>query len=219
MYTRRRALALGVAGMGALAGCSTASELAGDGPIKRTAAPAALSESAVSETEYQEEGQREQRFERTVNAGGQERTIVASNQITLYAKAVDQLSRGSLFGVVSTPGFTIAGTSLNPVGQMSNEDLLEFVSDEFGGISDVSKESTFESTVLGSKTEISKFGATRELGNQNVDMYIYAGKALNERNDEGKTDVVLGAGGYPKAFDDTESETIEGFFEEIEHPV
>lgn len=215
MYSRRRALALGVAGMGALAGCSTASELAGDGPIKRTAAPAALSESAISETEYQEEEQREQRFERTV----QGRTIIASNQITLYAKAVDQLARGSLFGVVSTPGFTIAGQTLNPVGQMSNEDLLEFVSNEFGGISDVSKESTFESNVLGSKTEISKFGATRELGNQNVDMYIYAGKALNERNDEGKKDLVLGAGGYPKAFDDTESETIEGFFEEIEHPV
>lgn len=215
MYTRRRALALGVAGMGALAGCSTASEFAGDGPIKRTAAPAALSESAVSETEYQEEEQREQRFERTV----QGRTIIASNQITLYAKSVDQIARGSLFGVVSTPGFSIAGQTLNPVGQMSNEDLLEFVSDEFGGISDVSKELTFESTVLGSKTEISKFGATRELGNQNVDMYIYAGKALNERNDEGKTDVVLGAGGYPKGLDDTESETIEGFFEEIEHPV
>lgn len=218
MYTRRRALALGAIGIGALSGCSTASELAGDGPIERTAASAVLSQSAVDETEYEQSTQQERTVEREVSAGGQQRKIIAGNKITLYEKAIDDLARGSLFGVVSTPGFTIAGQTLNPVAGMSNAELIDIVGQEFNGLADASEISTQTRTVLGSETTVSKFDATANFGGQEFDIYIYTGSVENQRNDDGQSDVVVGAGGYPQAFDDTEADIVEGFFDAIEHP-
>jgi hypothetical protein len=34
-----------------------------------------------------------------------------------------------------------------------------------------------------------------------------------------KGDIIIGLGGYPQAYDDTEDETVSGFFNEIQHPV
>ena len=218
MYTRRRALALGALSIGALAGCSSVSELAGDGPIERTAAPAMLAEDAVSGTGYEQSSQRERTLEREVSAGGQSRTIIAANQVTLYEKAIQELARGSLFGVVSTPGFTIAGQTVNPVANFSNEELIDLVSEQFDGLSDVSEVETLTKTALGSEIPVTKFDGTANFGGQEVPIYIYTGKVVNERNENGATDVVIGAGGYPQAYDDTEADTVESFFGAIEHP-
>lgn len=209
---------MGALGIGALSGCSTAAELAGDGPIERTAAPAILPESAVSGTDYKLSLQDQRTIEREVSAAGQQRTIIATNQVSLYPKAVGELARGSQFGVVSTPGFTIAGQTLNPAAKWSNEELLDTVSSQFSGLSEPSEESTLTKTMLGTETTITKFDATANFGGREFDIYIYTGSIVHERNEEGQSDVVIGAGGYPQEFDENEADTVEGFFEAIEHP-
>lgn len=218
MYTRRRALALGAIGIGALSGCSSTTELAGSGPIERSAASAILPQSVVSGTEYELSTQRERTVERTVSAAGQERTISATNQVALYQKAIDNLAQGSLFGVVSTPGFTIAGQTLNPVAGMSNSELIDVVGEQFNGLSGASEVSTLTKTMFGTDTTVSKFDATANFGGREFDIYIYTGSVVHQRNEQGQSDVVIGAGGYPQAFDETEADTIEGFFGDIEHP-
>ncbi|TQQ82915.1 hypothetical protein EGH24_05620 [Halonotius terrestris] len=213
MYTRRRALALGALGIGSLSGCSGAADLAtGDGPIEREADPAVLADSAVDDAGYELRTQEERTLEREVSAGGETRTIIATNQVALYDKTINDIEQASLFGVISTPGFSFAGQTLNPVADWENERLLELVADQFPGLRDASETSSYAETVLGTDITVSKFDGVATFGGQEFDVYIYVASVVNEG------DVVIGAGGYPQAFDSAESGNIESFFTAIEHP-
>lgn len=211
MYTRRRALAFGAVGIGTLAGCSGASDLAGDGPIERTASPAILSESAVSETEYELSRQSEETIEQEVSAGGQSRTIIANNQLAIYTKAIEDIEAG-LFAVIATPGFSFAGQTLNPVAGMSNDDLVSRFGQRLGGLQSASEIETLTQTVLDTDITISKFDATGTFGGREFDVYAYVGKVVNEG------DVVIAGGAYPRAYDSAEAATTESLFTDIEHP-
>ncbi|MEA1929986.1 DUF6517 family protein [Halohasta litorea] len=214
MYTRRRAVAMGVIGISALSGCSGAAELArGDGPLEREAARAAVSESAIAGTEYELKEATDEVIEQEISAGGQERTIIATNKLNRYAKAIDISEEGSLFGVISSPGFEFAGRTLNPVASQSNRELLELARQQFSNLTIGGSVEETERTVLGTETTVSKFEATATFGPEEYDIYIHVGSVTNEG------DVIIGLGGYPQDFDDTENDTIAGFFGEIEHPV
>jgi len=214
MYTRRRALAVGVMGISALSGCADAAELArGDGPLEREAQRAAISESALSQTEYELTDERTRKIEQTVSAGGQERTIIATNKFNQYSKPIDISEEGSIFAVISSPGFEFAGRSLNPVANQSNEELLELAREQFENLTVRGTESETQETILGTETTVSKFDASATFADEPYDIYIHVSSVTNEG------DVIIGLGGYPQAYDDDENDTIAGFFGEIEHPV
>lgn len=215
MHTRRRALLMAAAGVTALSGCSSdAAEFAtGDGPLEREADRAALSQSALSQTEYELTEETERTIRREVSASGQTREIIASNKLTRYAKAIDISDRGSLFGVISSPGFVFAGRTLNPIAKYSNRELLGVAGQEFNNLSVRSVAEENQTTVLGKETTVSKFDATATFANQRYEVYIHVGMVAD------KGDIIIGLGGYPQAYDDTEDETVSGFFNEIQHPV
>ena len=213
MWTRRRAVALGVLTVSGLSGCGGAAELAtGSGPIERTASPAILAEPAVSDTAYELSSREEQVLRREVSAGGETRTIVATNQIARYEKALNGVGRGSQFVVLSTPGFSFAGQPLNPIADWTNEELLQSVGPAFGDLSAVRERATRTEPMLGTDTTVSKFDATATAGGQAFDLSLYTASVVNEG------DVVIGAGGYPQAVDSGEAGTVEGFFSAIDHP-
>lgn len=211
MYTRRRALALGAIGIGALSGCSTASELAGGGPIKRTAAPAVIAESAASESGYELDRQFEETLEQEVSAAGKTRKIIANNQFAMYKKTIQDIEQSS-FAVIATPGFSIAGQTLNPVAKMSNEELVDRFGQRLGGLQSATEIETLTQTVLDTDMTISKFSAKGTFADQEIDVYAYLGKVVHEG------DVVVAGGGYPKEYDSQEATTMEGLYTDIEHP-
>ncbi len=86
MYTRRRLLAVGTAGVVALSGCTEF--VTGDGPLSEAAEPAVVSESALEETGYQLASQETEILTETVEVGGETREIEAENQIAVYERDV-----------------------------------------------------------------------------------------------------------------------------------
>lgn len=211
MYTRRRALALGALSVGTLTGCSGASDLAGEGPIERTASPAILSESAVSETEYELSRKDKKTIEQEVSAAGQSRRIIANNQLTFYTKTIEDIEAG-LFVVIATPSFSFAGQTLNPVAGMSNQDVVDQFGQRLGGLQSATESETLSQNVLGTDTTISKFNSKGTYNGREFDVYAYLGKVVNEG------DVVIAGGAYPQAYDSAEAEITESLFTDIEHP-
>ena len=212
MYTRRRALVIGVVGMAALSGCT---ELAsGDGPITREASPADVDESVLDETGHELEDQREETISREVEAGGQSREIEATNYATVYTKTIgDTGAEGSLFGVVSTPAFKIAGQSFNPIATADNEEILEFVSGEFGGLSVNESADETERTVLGEDVTVTTFGADAEFNGEQIPVYVHVTAVEHE------DDIVIGVGAYPQELDSMEKDNVFELFDSIDHPV
>lgn len=213
MYTRRRALAIGAVGIGALSGCTNLAS--GDGPISREATPAVVSDSVLDETGHELEEQRTKTVSREVEAGGETREIEATNHIAVYTKQVsgpgDGELQGSLFGIVSTPAFEFVGQSFNPIGDYSNQELLDFVSDRFGNLTvDEAVESNTR-TVLGTETTVTKFSTTADFNGERIDSYAHVMSVEHE------SDIIVAVGGYPQELESQEEDGITQLFGGITH--
>lgn len=211
MYTRRRALVIGAVGIGALSGCTQLAS--GDGPITREASPAVVSPDALDETGHELEAEREETVSREFEVGGETRQVEATNYATVYTKTIDGTeAQGSLFGLVSTPGFNFAGQSFNPVSEFSNQEILEFVAGEFGEVSINESVSESTETVLGSETTVTKFDAEAAFNGDRIPVYVHVTSVENE------DDILIAAGAYPQELENQEEADITQLFGGISHP-
>ncbi|MFW5977748.1 MAG: DUF6517 family protein [Halohasta sp.] len=212
MYTRRRALAIGAVGIGALSGCAEVAS--GDGPIERSAAPAEVESSTLDETGHELEEQREETISREVEAAGQSRDVEATNYATVYTKTIDGTeAEGSVFGLVTTPAFKIAGQSFSPVADADNEKILEFVGSQFGQLSVTETVEETERTILEEDATVTTFDAEAEFNGEQIPVYIHVTSVEHE------DDIVIAAGAYPQELEDAEADNITTLLDGIDHPV
>ncbi len=126
-HSRRSLLAAGATGTIALtAGCL--GFVLGNEPLEFAADRVAPTDEMVAETGYEERAVEQRTMERSEGIGGIERDFEASLWTSSYSKSVDymgQTREGSVFTAVSVPGMEVAGQSVNPLDEMSNEELLE----------------------------------------------------------------------------------------------
>lgn len=211
MYTRRRALAIGAVGIGALSGCTQLAS--GDGPITREASPAEISSDALDETGHELQEEREETVSREFEVGGETRQVEATNYATVYTKTIgDTSTEGSLFALVSTPAFKVAGQSFNPVADFTNQEILEFVAGEFGEVSVNESVSETTVTVLGTETTVTKFDAEAAFNGERIPVYVHVTSVENEG------DIIIGAGAYPQELEGQEEANITQLYGGISHP-
>jgi hypothetical protein len=124
-----------VGGVGALAGCL--SDLIDD-VTTFSASPAAVTESAVDDAGYVYQG-----TEETVESeqvAGQD--IEVTNYISEYTRTIempfgilDDGIEAGVFAVITTPQVSVAGEDFNPVGDMSNEEIVQYVQEQYDELS------------------------------------------------------------------------------------
>lgn len=216
--SRRSLLAAGATGALAMtAGCVDV--VLGNGPLTFDSDRVVPSDDALEETGYTEDDVGEETIERTVELpGGVERSVEASISTATYSKAVEYEGEerdGAAFAAVSIPGMEIAGRSLNPVDDMSNEELLErFLSQvdgDQGDVSDLTHQDSFGLEILDTGREIDVFVGESDLGGERIEVEIN----LTSFDHEGDLLVLLGT--YPKLLTE-ESANAELLLESVEHP-
>ncbi|RLM59713.1 hypothetical protein DVK02_02975 [Halobellus sp. Atlit-31R] len=215
MLPNRRALAVvAVALVLSTSGCL--GFVTGEEALTFAAEPAAVADAAVEEAGYESNGTREVTINRTFEVAGQERRVVATNQITSYEKSLDLgllgETRLGVFTVVSTPAVEVAGQTLNPIGQFSNERLVEFVQQRYSGLSDVRQVSERNVTIQGTETTVTKFAGTATVQGQEIDVFVHVTKYRDG------DDFVLAIGVYPQQLDG-EEENVLSMMRALEHPV
>ncbi|MDS0298993.1 DUF6517 family protein [Halogeometricum sp. S1BR25-6] len=188
--------------------------LTGDEALSFAAEPAVVDESAADSAGYSTDGPRVLSVNRTVSAAGQERQVVAENQVTTYRKTLDlgifEADLG-VFTVVSTPAVEIAGQTLNPIGEFSNRRLVSLVQDQYQGLNDVQEVSSQTITVQGRQTEVTKYSGTATVQGQEVDVYVHVTKYRDG------DDFVVAIGVYPQRLDGEEANVL-SMMRAIEHP-
>jgi hypothetical protein len=211
---RRGAAVVAVALLMVTSGCI--GFLTGSEPLEFSSEPAAVSGSAATDAGYEYNDTRAQTVNQSVEVAGQERRVIATNQITDYTKSADLGPLGEaevgVFNVVTTPAVEIAGQTLNPIGSYSNARLVEFVQQQYSGLGGIERVSEQNITVQGTETTVTKFSATANIEGQEVDVFIHVTKY---RSGE---DFVVAIGVYPQQLEGQEESNILSMMRAIDHP-
>ena len=205
---RRTLAVLGLALLVALSGCSL---LTAD-TLEFSASQATVSDAAAADAGYEEVAVERQTANRTFSAAGQEREVRLTNWVATYQRdlGVGTSPAPGTVAVFATPEVSIAGQTLNPIGSMSDRELLETVLGQYGDVSDVSEQGTRTVRVLGSESTVVAFDATVRYQGQPVDVTIH----LTRVNHGG--DYVVAVGVHP-ALMSADQAGVDTMFEGIEH--
>lgn len=213
MNRRQALLTIGSAGVtAATAGCI--GFLTGSEPLEFEATTATVTQSALDETGYEEAEVREDPITRSFSAAGQEREVEVTNSIATYERTIDLGPLGeqkaAIFAVLSTPQVKILDRTFNPVGEMSNRELLQQLQGRYEGFSVGGRVDTRSQTVLGQDTEIEKFEASATFNGQEIDLFVHITNVAHE------ADFVVPIAVYPQRLPG-ESEKVFRLYNGIQH--
>jgi len=183
MVRRHTLIAVLLATTMALSGCSV---ISGDGATY-VADDVGVDESAVSETAFTLDRTEWQNRSRDVEIAGEERTINVSTKIEAYTWGEN---RGA-FAALATPTVAVAGQGMNPIGDMSNEEVVRRLQSGLDGQGEIRNlERTGEYTVeaVGAKRNVTVFSATATREGKQRDVVIHVTKFSDG------DDIVVGAG-------------------------
>lgn len=189
--------------------------IAGQEPLTFTADAATVAGSAAQDAGYESNGTRTQTIEREVTVAGQTRTVVAENKVSTYEKRVSVPLLGDakvgVFSVIATPAVEVAGRTFNPVGDYSNDRLVNLVASRYDGVSDVQRVSDRTVTTLGAETTVTKYDAKARFQGRQIDVFVHVTKVRSG------DDFVVAVGLYPQRLD-REEENILSMVRALEHP-
>jgi len=216
---RRRFLAAsGTTLAGSLAGC--VGFILGNDALEVSASKATVSQSARDDTGYEENTVEKVEIERTFEAGGQERTVVATNWQAEYDRSVNvegfDSFEGAKFIAFSTPQVEIANKTFNPVGDKEHQELVTLVQDSYEGLESVTGVGEYTASILGSQVTVGEYEgeATFAGTGQTVDLALHVTNPV-----EHGEDFVVCVGAYPNypPLTDGEADNVETLFGGVEH--
>lgn len=206
---KRRTLIAGVgaAGLTGLSGCLGVLGLA-----EHESSPAGVEADARSETGYEQTAIEALPIDRDV--GPTDETVTVTNYMTKHEKSIDMgllgSRRGAIFNVLTTPQVNILGKELNPVGEMSTQELVDRVKGNYDGISNISHEEDSDITILEQSTTHSRFTADAEFDGRDVDVDIHITEAV-----EAGEDLLVTIGVYPQYVREREERNIQTVMEAV----
>lgn len=214
MTSRPRLLAsLVLVGLLGTAGC--VGVLTGDQPLTFDAASVSVADDARQSAGYEEVRVEPDTLTREFTVAGQTREVEVTNHVAEYSRSVDLGPLGSgefaRFAVLSTPKVEIAGRTFNPVGEMSNRQLVERVQGQYDGLRNVQPAGERTRTVLGASRSVSTFTADAEVAaGQSVELLFHVSKF------EHGEDFVVVIAVHPSALD-READRVDTMLGGVQH--
>ncbi|MFC7194759.1 DUF6517 family protein [Halosimplex aquaticum] len=175
--SRPRGLAIALAIVLALAGGGCVGFLTGSQPYEFAANATEVDQSTLESTEYRLASSESPNRTLNVTVGGQTRQVSLSSEVRKYNRTVT-LAPGAegefaRFSVYSTPAATVAGQSVNPVGDWSTDRIVRRLVSSTSGLSNVQFESNRSVQFLGAERTVSAYGASQSMGGAETNVTIH----------------------------------------------
>jgi hypothetical protein len=202
--TNRRTLlaSAGIITVSGLAGC-----LGVVGLDEHEASPAGVESDVREETGYEQTNIEERVIEETVEVAGMSEDIVVRNYLTEHEKSIDLGPLGSFraasFVVLTSPQISVFGQELNPISEMSSEELIGLLESNFDGIGNAEKIGDGSVSILDQETAEAVYEAEVEVEGTTVDANIHVTESVRTENDH-----LVAVGAYPKQVRETEEPNI-----------
>lgn len=135
---------------------------------------------------------------RTVRIGGQDRDVVLTNYLRTYERTADD---GSVAGltVFATPLIELDGETVNPVGEWSDQRLVNHVEQRYENVELGDVGNRRDLRTLGDNTELLRYSGQATLDGQRTAVTVHL---TTLRNDG---DVVVGVAVHPQSMTDEPS--------------
>ena len=197
----------------ATAGC--VGVLTGSEPLTFEASTVSVADDVTQSAGYEEVRVEPNAISREFEVAGQTREVEVTNHVAEYARSVDLGPLGSgefaRFAVLSTPQVELAGRTFNPVGEMSNRELVERVQGQYEGLRNVRSAGERTQTVLGASRTVSTFTADAEVAaGQSVELLFHVSKF------EHGADFVVVIAVHPAALD-READRVDTMLGGVQH--
>lgn len=172
--------------------------LTGEEAYEQEASPARVAEATLDDTGYDLVETGEEPIEREFEVADRTREVTAVNRVAQYHRGIELPTFGTVeaavFAVVATPAFEIAGQTLNPVGDMDNEELAEMLQDEYDELEVGAEVDAASVATLGDTMSLSQFEGTATFQGEDVDVSIHVGSVRSG------DDFVLVVAVHPESF-------------------
>lgn len=185
---------------------------------------ATVSRAARNETGYEAAGVTTVPYERRVTLGPLSRDIRVTNRLAEYDRRVGldtglglpTDARAAVFATFATPAVDVFGRTLNPVGNLSPDELTELIQQQYGSIRDLSRDGELAGTVLEQSTTLTRYTARAELltaavAATEIAIYLYVGTPVRAG-----ADFVLTVAAHPQAVGPREG-TVRTLLAGVEH--
>ena len=173
--------------------------LSGQEPLAFEAEVATVGANALSETGYEETNRSELAVEETFEVAGQSREVRVTNQVVQYERSVGVAGveqRAALFVVVSSPQVRVLDRTFNPIGEMSNRELLGRMQSSYSTISVGERRGSETVSALGTRATVDRFAGTARVAGTESDIFIHVTRIEHDG------DFVVAIGAYPQLLPD-----------------
>ncbi len=211
MDTRRIIAVVAAAALVTMSGCGF---LLGNEALEFNASPVAVSDSAQSDTGYEETRRTSLGVERSFQVAGQTRNVSVTNYLAEYGRTAETLfsdQQVARVTVLSSPKVQVLGESFNPLGELSDRQLAQRFQEQYGSLNNLQFQSNRTTSILGSERTVSKFTAQAEMnGGTSVDVNVHISKF------EDGDDFIVAVAVHPQQID--EESNVDAMFGGIVHP-
>lgn len=186
----------------------------GNNALSIESEPVAVSNSTLSDTDYEQIRSDAITFNTSVSVGDQERTVNATSHVREYSRDANLPATDmavTRFVTLSTPKAEVGGESLNPIGDRSNSQLAERLLRSYDGIESPEPVNNRTVTSLNGERTISTYKATAQI-TQNVQIPVMLHVTTFAHNDDYITVLAV----HPKQID--EQARIDQLLAGLEHP-
>ncbi|UPM42471.1 DUF6517 family protein [Halocatena salina] len=188
--------------------------LTGEEPYSVESEPVDVSDDALSSTEYELARNESPTFNNSVSVADQERSVEATSHMREYERNTDLAGTEvsvTRFVVLSTPKAEIGGQSMNPIGDWSNNQLIEELLGTYEGVDTPEFDGNRTASVLGEERTVSTYTATAQVVEEvSVPVTIHVASFAHE------DDYITVIAVHPDDLE--EQQRIDRLLEGLEHP-
>lgn len=169
--------------------------LTGDEPLAFEASSVSVTQDALDETGYETGTTREVALNRSFEVAGQRREVAVTNHVAEYQRTVSVLGferKAAVFVVLSTPQVRILDRTFNPVGDMTNRELLQQLQSRYSQVEVGANVGSTSVSTLGQSAVVDKFEGRASLGGTQIDVFIHVTKIEHDG------DFIVAVGVYPQ---------------------
>lgn len=173
--------------------------LSGQEALSFEAEVATVAGGALAETGYEETNRSELAVAETFEVAGQTREVRVTNQVVQYERSVGVggvEQRAALFVVVSSPRVEVLGRTFNPIGDMSNRELLGRMQSSYSTVRVGEPQGSETVSALGTRATVDRFAGTARVAGTEIDLFVHVTRIEHDG------DFVVAVGAYPQALPD-----------------
>ena len=188
--------------------------LSGNDALAFEANRGTVSQTALDGAGYEHARTTKPTVNRTFEIAGQSREVAVTNHLTEYQKTIslpllgDQ--KAAAFVVFTTPQVAIAGQTFNPVGEMSNRELLGEMQSQYDSIQIGERVDRRSIRTLETDAEVETYAGQAGLSGVNLDVQIQITKVKHDG------DFLIAIGVYPNKLPD-EGENVRALIRSLDH--